>query len=96
LQNQEGFKEKNLFQLIPVLTINGQHLTESLAIVEYLEEKYPGRCLLSSPIRLLYRDRHNSDKRKLLPGNAEDRAKIRALALQVRTFMTPSDQISFH
>ncbi|KAI1691027.1 putative maleylacetoacetate isomerase 2 [Ditylenchus destructor] len=52
------------FALVPVLCIDDVVLHESLAIIEYLEEKYP-------------------DKRTVLPGTPEERAKIRALALQI-------------
>lgn len=55
---------KNPRALVPSLAIGDTVLTESLAIIEYLEEKYP-------------------ETPKLLPGDPEKRAKIRALALMV-------------
>ncbi|KAI1713209.1 putative maleylacetoacetate isomerase 2 [Ditylenchus destructor] len=63
-KNLQKIADKTDFALIPVLQIDDTVLTESLAIIEYLEEKFP-------------------DRKALLPGSAEDRAKIRALALQI-------------
>lgn len=46
--------------LLPALIVDGQRLTQSLAILEYLEERYP--------------------RPALLPGDALERARVRALA----------------
>lgn len=63
LGNEQYLNEVAPFALIPVWVDNGFKVSESLAIIEYLEEKYPNTL-------------------KLLPGSLEDRAQIRALALQ--------------
>jgi len=64
-QGTEEFSNKTTpFALIPVFIDKELVINESLAIIEYLEEKYP-------------------DKLTLLPGSIEDRAKIRALSLQI-------------
>ncbi|KAK0403212.1 hypothetical protein QR680_016784 [Steinernema hermaphroditum] len=56
--------------LVPVLNVGKKHLSESIAIMEYLEEKYP-------------------EKRRLLPMNPEDRAKVRSLTLLVAANIQP-------
>jgi maleylacetoacetate isomerase len=45
-QLQPAYKALNPQALVPVLEDNGRFLTQSLAIVEYLEEKYPKPPLL--------------------------------------------------
>jgi len=45
-QFQAAFRDKNPQALVPVLTEDGARLSQSLAILEYLEEKYPGNPLL--------------------------------------------------
>lgn len=45
-QFQPAFREVNPQALVPVLTEPGVRLSQSLAILEYLEEKYPGVPLL--------------------------------------------------
>jgi maleylacetoacetate isomerase len=42
----EAFKALNPAELVPVLEHEGRRLTQSLAIIEYLEEKYPQPPLL--------------------------------------------------
>ncbi|TKR72964.1 hypothetical protein L596_020342 [Steinernema carpocapsae] len=56
--------------LVPVLQVGNTFISESVAIMEYLEEKYP-------------------EKRKLLPKNPEDRAKVRGLTLSVSAGIQP-------
>ena len=56
----EDFARINPQQAVPTLVDGDRVLTQSLAIVEYLEEKFP--------------------KPPLLPTNADDRARVRALA----------------
>jgi maleylpyruvate isomerase len=55
------------------LDAEGNHLTQSLAIIEYLEELHP--------------------EPPLLPGSAEDRAYIRALALQIACEIHPVNNL---
>jgi maleylacetoacetate isomerase len=45
-QNSAEYREKNPRGLVPALTVHDVLLTESIAIIEYLEEKYHGRSLL--------------------------------------------------
>jgi maleylacetoacetate isomerase/maleylpyruvate isomerase len=45
-QLQDEFTAVNADALVPVLEIDGLRLTQSMAIIEYLEEKYPQPCLL--------------------------------------------------
>jgi maleylpyruvate isomerase len=56
----DEFKAVNPQMLVPALEVNGKVLTQSPAIIEWLEETYPAPALL--------------------PGNAGDRARVRALA----------------
>jgi maleylacetoacetate isomerase len=49
-QHQPAFREVNPEALVPVLVDDEQHaITQSLAILEYLEERYPGTALLPAP-----------------------------------------------
>jgi maleylpyruvate isomerase len=57
---KDEFKAVNPQMLVPALEVNGKVLTQSPAIIEWLEETYPAPALL--------------------PGNAGDRARVRALA----------------
>lgn len=41
-----GFAELNPAQLVPVLEHEGEHLSQSLAMIEYLEERFPQPPLL--------------------------------------------------
>jgi len=62
-QHTPGFTSKSPAHMVPVLEDNSEMLTQSLAIIEYLEETHPNPALL--------------------PGNAVERAQIRALALDI-------------
>lgn len=59
--------------LIPALDDDGAVIGQSLAIVEYLEEKFP--------------------QPPLLPGNAVDRARIRAMALGIACEVHPMQNL---
>lgn len=51
LQNEQkaaGYALKNPMQAVPTLEVDGKPLSESLAILEWLEEKYPTPALLPS------------------------------------------------
>ncbi|RUS70196.1 hypothetical protein EGW08_022040 [Elysia chlorotica] len=45
-QNSEEYRKLNPMGLVPSLEIDGHILTQSLPIIEYLEEKYPEPALL--------------------------------------------------
>lgn len=45
-QRAPGYREKNPQGLVPTLEIDGRHLTQSLAIIEYLDETHPDPPLL--------------------------------------------------
>jgi maleylpyruvate isomerase len=62
-QHTAEFASKSPAHMVPVLEDNSAMLTQSLAIIEYLEETHPNPALL--------------------PGNALERAQIRALALDI-------------
>ena len=47
-QSKDAFRAKNPAELVPVLDDDGALLTQSLAIIEYLNEKYPQPPLLPS------------------------------------------------
>nr|CAD2164247.1 unnamed protein product [Meloidogyne enterolobii] len=65
LKGEQIKDEEHLpFALVPAFNYNNFLLSESLAIIEFLEEKFP-----NSP--------------SLLPGTVEDKARIRALSLQI-------------
>ena len=59
-QRTDAFKQINPQALVPVLKIDGLTLTQSLAIIDYLDETRPEPALL--------------------PNDAADRARVRALA----------------
>jgi maleylacetoacetate isomerase len=50
-QHAAGFKDVNPQELIPVLRHGGRVLTQSLAIMEYLDETFPERPLLPAVAR---------------------------------------------
>lgn len=56
-------------RLVPVLEVDGVHLAQSMAIIEFLDERHPAP--------------------PLLPGNAVDRAQVRALAQQIACEVHP-------
>ncbi|TAK75402.1 MAG: maleylacetoacetate isomerase [Aquabacterium sp.] len=62
-QRQPGFLDLNPAGLVPVLEAGGEALTQSLAIIEYLDETHP--------------------LPPLLPADPLDRARVRALALEI-------------
>jgi maleylacetoacetate isomerase len=45
-QRSDGYLEVNRQGLVPTLVVDGTSLTQSLAIIEYLEEKHPSPALL--------------------------------------------------
>jgi len=45
-QHSEEYKRVNAQELVPTLEINGETLAQSMAILEYLEERYPKPPLL--------------------------------------------------
>ncbi len=46
-QNQDSYREKNPMRTVPMLELDsGQRISQSLAILEYLEEAYPQKPLL--------------------------------------------------
>ena len=63
----EAYREVNPGALLPALDDDGTLLTQSLAIVEYLEEQYPA---LPPAVALL-------------PADAAGRARVRALAMTI-------------
>ena len=69
-----GFKAMNPAALVPVLDDDGSVLTQSLAIIEYLEETRP--------------------QPPLLPGDATDRARVRAIALAIACEIHPLNNLS--
>ncbi|MCA1324938.1 maleylacetoacetate isomerase [Herbaspirillum sp. alder98] len=79
LLNQGGeqflpdFAALNPHSLVPVLAQGGRHLTQSLAILEYLDERFP--------------------MPSLLPGDALQRARIRALALDIACEIHPLNNL---
>ena len=48
-QRSEAFLSLNPQGLVPALEVDGQVLTQSLAILEWLEERYPDPALLPGP-----------------------------------------------
>lgn len=72
--HSEQYKAVNPAGLVPALEDGDKTLTQSLAIIEYLEEKYPNSAAL-------------------LPGDAFDRARIRALALSLSCDVHPVNNL---
>ena len=68
-----GFKAMNPAALVPVLDDDGTLLTQSLAIIEYLDETRP--------------------QAPLLPAAAEDRARVRAIALAIACEIHPLNNL---
>jgi len=68
-QHTDSYVSLNPSQLVPSFVVDGAQLTESLSILEYLEETYPDP--------------------PLLPKAAIDRAKVRAIALQIACQIQP-------
>lgn len=72
-QLQAAFRAINPDGLVPALNDDGHIITQSLAIIEYLDETHPAPALL--------------------PGNAFDRAWVRALALQIACDIHPLNNL---
>jgi maleylacetoacetate isomerase len=68
-----AYRALNPQALVPTLEHNACVLTQSLAIIEYLDERFP--------------------KPPLLPGTAEERAKIRAFALAIACDIHPLNNL---
>ncbi|MEM9740890.1 MAG: maleylacetoacetate isomerase [Pseudomonadota bacterium] len=68
-QKTPDYREKNPQALVPTLQNGGFRLSQSLAIIEWLEDTYP--------------------ERKLLPGDPNDRAKVRAFAYAIACDIHP-------
>jgi maleylpyruvate isomerase len=68
-----AYRALNPQALLPTLDHDGRVITQSLAIIEYLDEIRPNP--------------------PLLPGNAEQRAKIRAFALAIACDIHPIDNL---
>ena len=67
------FRALNPHALVPVLDDNGERLTQSLAIIEYLDEVHPDP--------------------PLLPKGVTDRARVRALALDIACDLHPLNNL---
>ena len=72
-QLQASFQKLNPEGLVPLLVIDGQSISQSLAIAEYLEEVHPQPAFL--------------------PGNAHERAHIRAFALAIACDIHPLNNL---
>lgn len=72
-QRSPEYAARNPAQLIPALDVDGATLTQSLAILEYLEETHP--------------------RPALLPADAIDRARVRALALSIACDIHPLNNL---
>lgn len=73
-QKEGAYGQVNPQHLLPALVTDaGETLTQSLAIIEYLEEAYPTPALL--------------------PKRAEDRARVRALALSIACEVAPLNNL---
>lgn len=73
-QRDAGYLAVNPAGLVPALVDEGQVLTQSIAIIEYLDEVYPAPSLL--------------------PGNAADRARIRAIAQSIACEIHPLNNLA--
>jgi maleylacetoacetate isomerase len=72
-QNSPAYRALNPQGLVPTLQVDDQAITQSLAIIEYLEEVQP--------------------KPRLLPGDAMQRAHIRAFALAIACDVHPLNNL---
>ena len=72
-QSQPAFTHLAPQGLVPMLEVDGAHLTQSMAIIEYLDETHPAP--------------------PLLPGNARERAQVRALAQQIACEIHPLNNL---
>jgi maleylpyruvate isomerase len=72
-QNAPAYRALNPQGLVPTLEVDGHTLTQSLAIIEYLDETHP--------------------EPRLLPGDALQRARIRAFALAIACDIHPINNL---
>ncbi|MEP7084660.1 MAG: maleylacetoacetate isomerase [Betaproteobacteria bacterium] len=72
-QNAPAYLELNPTGLIPTLIDGDEVITQSLAIIEYLDEKHP--------------------QPPLLPSTAEERARVRSIALAIACDIHPLDNL---
>jgi maleylacetoacetate isomerase len=72
-QFADAFTAMNPQQLVPALEVGSEVLTQSLAIIEWLDETYP--------------------KPPLLPANALERARVRALAQAIACEIHPLNNL---
>ena len=72
-QLSESYAAVSAARLVPTLIDDGHTLTQSLAIIEYLEETHP--------------------QPPLLPGTPVERARVRALALDIACEIHPLDNL---
>lgn len=72
-QHTPGYRKLNPEGLVPTLVADGNVLTQSLAIIEYLDEAHAPASLL--------------------PADAEGRARVRSLALQIACDIHPLNNL---
>jgi maleylpyruvate isomerase len=72
-QSSDAYCMVNPLQLVPTLIDDEATLTQSVAIMEYIEEKYP--------------------QPPLLPRRAEERARVRAIALSIACDIHPLNNL---
>jgi maleylacetoacetate isomerase/maleylpyruvate isomerase len=74
MQHDAAYRVRNPHGLVPALELDdGRVLTQSLAIIEYLDETHPAPALL--------------------PATAEDRARVRGIALAIAADIHPIDNL---
>jgi maleylacetoacetate isomerase len=74
MQHEDAYRARNPHGLVPALELDdGRVLTQSLAIIEYLDETHPVPALL--------------------PATAEDRARVRGIALAIAADIHPIDNL---
>jgi maleylacetoacetate isomerase/maleylpyruvate isomerase len=74
MQHDAAYRTRNPHGLVPALELDdGRVLTQSLAIIEYLDETHPVPALL--------------------PAGAEDRARVRGIALAIAADIHPIDNL---